>query len=138
MAHGRAIPDIFTNLMRHLGTLMRAEAQLARAETSENISQIGMAFGLVIAGAILIIPGLVLLLEAAASTLLKAGMEDYWAQLIVGGTATVIALLLAAIGGTRFKTSRLIPSKTIEQIQHDAGVVIQQMESDQDATRPTA
>ena len=138
MANGRSIPDIFTNLMRQLGTLMRAEAQLARTETSENISQIGMAFGLVIAGAILIIPGLVLLLEAAASTLLKAGMDDHWAELIVGGTATVIALVLAAIGGSRFNASQLIPSKTIEQIQHDAGVAIQRMESDQDATRPSA
>jgi Putative Actinobacterial Holin-X, holin superfamily III len=129
MAYGRSIPGIFSDLMSQLA-LMRSEAELARAETSEKISQISMGFGLVITGAILLIPALVILLGAAASALLTTGMATYWAELIVGGAAAVTGLILALIGPCRLHASQLIPKKTIDRLQRDAGMLFLSTETE--------
>jgi membrane protein implicated in regulation of membrane protease activity len=130
MAYGRSIPGIFSDLMSQLAGLMRSEAELARAETSEKISQFSMGFGLIITGAILLIPALVMLLEAAASALLTTGMATYWAELIVGGAAAITGLILALIGRSRFDASQLIPKKTIDRLQRDAGMLFPATETE--------
>ena len=122
MASERSIPDIFTDLLRQLSTLMRSEAQLARNEMSEKMGQIGVSFGCMIAGAVLLFPALVMLLEGAAIALTSVGFGELWASLIVGGAGTVLGLVLFAIGVSRLNTARLVPHKTVEQIQRDAGM----------------
>jgi hypothetical protein len=135
MDYSRTIPDIFTDLMRQLATLVRTEAQLARAEASEKVRQVGAGLALVIGGAVLLIPGVVVVLQAAVAALIKYGIADYWAALIVGGAAILVGLILAAIGVSRFSASRLVPRKTIDQIQRDADVARKQMETDYGATQ---
>jgi len=59
MAHietHRPISAIFGDLVNQFTTLVRKEGQLARAEMSEKIREIGIAFGLVVGGAVLLIP----------------------------------------------------------------------------------
>jgi hypothetical protein len=136
--YSHTIPDIFTDLMRQLGALVRTEAQLARAEASEKVSQVGAGLGLAIGAAMLLIPALVMLLAAAAAALTRYGLADYWVALIVGGAAFLVGLVLAAIGFSRLKASRLAPSKTIEQIQRDAGMAKRQAETDHGATTKRA
>jgi hypothetical protein len=67
MAYGRSLPGIFSDLMSQLAGLMRSEAELARAETSEKISQVSIGFGLIFTGAILLIPALVMLLRQSSA-----------------------------------------------------------------------
>ncbi|MBO0734384.1 MAG: phage holin family protein [Methylocapsa sp.] len=121
---GRSIPDIFGELFRQLTALIRAETQLVRSETSEKISQIGASLGLLIAGAALLIPGITIILRAIVDTIDAAGLGDGWSSLIVGGATVIIGTVLA-IGGKRlFNASRLVPRKTIEQIEHDASTAM--------------
>lgn len=135
MDYSRSIPDIFSDLADQFATLTRTEAQLARAEASEKIGRLGSGFALVVFGAALLIPGLVLLLQAAATALVRHyGVSEDWSPLIVGGSAALLGLLLFAIGFRRFRASRLIPSRTIEQIQRDAGVVKRQIGADDGET----
>ena len=61
----RPISAIFVDLLNQFTALVRKEGQLARAEMSEKIGEIGKALGLVVGGAVLLIPALVILLQAA-------------------------------------------------------------------------
>jgi hypothetical protein len=130
MDYARSIPEIFTDLVRQLTTLMRTETQLARAEVSEKIGQVGAAIGLIIGGAVLIMPGLVVLLHAATAALVKAGFQDQWAALIVGGGVVVVGLILLAVGVNWLKSRSLVPDKTIGQVQRDASVAKKQIRNE--------
>ena len=50
------ISAIFVDLVNQFTALARKEGQLARAEISEKLGDIGMALGLVVGGAVLLIP----------------------------------------------------------------------------------
>src|SRR5215469_9942382 len=123
----RPISAIFVDLVNQFTALLRKEGQLARTEMSEKISEIGMALGLVVGGAVLLIPALVILLQAAVTGLAAAGLAIGWASLAVGGAALLIGLALLGLGVSRLKARRLLPSKTIEQLQRDAAVATQQL-----------
>jgi hypothetical protein len=126
----RPISAIFADLVNQFTALVRKEGQLARAEISEKIDEIGIALGLVVGGAVLLIPALVILLQAAVAGLAALGLAVGWGSLIVGGVALVIGLALLAVGVNRLKAARLVPDKTLEQLQRDAAVATQQVRND--------
>jgi len=117
----RPISAIFFDLVNQITALVRKEGQLARAEMSEKIGEIGVALCLLVGGAVLLIPALVILLQAAVAGLTAAGIAAGWAGLIVGGVALLIGVALLAVGVSRLKARRLVPIKTIERLQQDAG-----------------
>jgi membrane protein DedA with SNARE-associated domain len=82
---------------------------------------------------VLIMPGLVILLEAGVAALQSTGVAPHWAALIVGGAVVVVGLILLAIGAMRFKTKNLVPSKTMKQLHRDATVARDQMRRNHDS-----
>ena len=124
MHEERSISDIFGELFRQLTALIQAETQLVRSETSEKIGQIGASLGLLIAGAALLIPGITIILRAIVDAIDAAGLGDGWSSLIVGGATVIIGAVLAGSGKRLLNASRLIPRKTIEQIEHDANTAM--------------
>jgi hypothetical protein len=138
MNSARSIPDIFVDFLKVLATLMRTEAQLARVETSEKISQVAAGFALIVGGAVLLIPALVVLLDAAVSALQEHGFAAPIAALIVGGSVLVIGLILLSIGVSRVKAKSLLPDKTLHQLQRDASMARNQMRNSNDGVKPAA
>ena len=134
----RSFPEIFTDLFGQTTTLLSKEGQLARAEISEKIGQVGTGLALLVIGAVLLIPALVILLEAAAAFLVRRGFEPPVAALIVGGSALALGVILALVGLSRLKARRLMPTRTIEQWQQDAAVARQQMRSDHEQIQRAA
>jgi len=134
----RSIPDIIADVFGQATTLLRKEGQLARAEMSEKISQVAVGMALMLFGAVLLIPALVILLDAAVAALVDQGMEAHWSALIVGGAALLVGLILALVGSSRLKAKRLMPSRTIEQLQQDAAVAKHQMRSDHEQIQRAA
>jgi hypothetical protein len=128
----RSIADIVSDLASQFTTLLQREGLLARTELSEKISQAALGIGLIVGGAVLLIPALVILLEAAVAALIEAGIESYWSSLIVGGAALVLGLILLLVGASRLKAGNLVPEKTIEQMKRDVDVAKQQMRKDND------
>jgi hypothetical protein len=118
----RPFPEIFSDLIQQLSLLVRKEAQLARAEISEKASHALSGMGLMMIGAILLIPALVILLQAAMAALVENGMSASLASLIVGGAAFVLGMILALVGWSWVKPASLLPDKTIDQLQQDAAV----------------
>lgn len=120
---GRSLPDIFSDLVAQFTTLVQKEAQLARAEISESIGKATGGISFVIGGSVLLIPALVVLLNAAVAAITERGhLAPYWSALIVGGIVLILGLVLLAIGSNRLRPSHMIPNRTIHQFQRDASV----------------
>ena len=95
------------------------EFALARAELSEKASQAGRAAALIGAGAVLMIPAIVVLLFAAAAALIRSGFSDPVAYPCAGGGAAIVAGALIATGLGRLSGDALKPSITLEQVERD-------------------
>lgn len=115
----RSIPELFGEAVGQLAKLVGNEFALARAEVSEKMARASRAAAMIGAGAVIIIPALVLLLFAAAAALIRSGLSDPVAYLIVGGGAAVLAGALVAVGIQRLSGDALKPSVTLEQVQRD-------------------
>jgi uncharacterized membrane protein YqjE len=126
----RSIADLLRDVIAQVTTLLRKETELARVELSENISRAALGLGLVVGGAVLLIPALVILLEAAVAALEQNGMRPAEAAGIIGGIVLVLGFILIAIGTSRLRVRNLMPNKTIHQLQQDATAAKQQMRRD--------
>jgi len=123
----RSVPELVSSVFRQLAELMRTEGMLARTEMSEKMSHVGSGLGLLVGGAILAMPALVVLLEAAVSALVEAGMAPYWAAFLVGGICLVLGIILLLVGANWLRVGNLIPDKTLQQLQYDANAARNQV-----------
>jgi membrane protein implicated in regulation of membrane protease activity len=121
----RSIPDVFVDLFHQLAGLLRNEGQLARVEISEKLDKLIGAGIMLAAGALLLLPGLVLLLVAFAYFLAERGMSPAASSLISAVVALAIGAALLVVGLNRLKQVRLVPNKTLRQIQQDVPIVKQ-------------
>lgn len=126
----RSLPELFTSVVSQLADLMRTEGQLARAEISEKVTLVATGLGLIVGGAILLMPALVVLLEAAVAALVENGFVPYWSALTVGGVCLALGLIVLLIGVRWLRTGTLIPDKTIYQLQRDAASARSQVRTD--------
>jgi hypothetical protein len=122
----RSLKDLLADLTESITTLFRQEIQLARAETSEKITQVGVAIGAIAAGAMLALAALIVLLQALVIGITEAGVPAGWAALIVGLVVAVIAYVLIHKGTNDLKASNLAPDRTMSSLKRDAQVVKEQ------------
>jgi hypothetical protein len=113
----RSIPELFSDAVGQLAKLVGNEFELARAELSEKASQVGRAAGMIGAGAVILMPALVLLLFAVSAALISAGFSQPVAYLLAGGGAALVSGALIATGISRLSGDALKPSVTLEQVQ---------------------
>jgi hypothetical protein len=116
----RSVPELFSSVFRQLAELMRTEGMLARSEMSEKMSHMGTGLGLLVGGAVLAMPALVILMSAAVAALIENGMTPSWASLLIGGLSLLLGLLLLSLGANWLRAGNLIPDKTLQQLQYDA------------------
>lgn len=122
----RSFTDVMLDVVNDMSTLFRKEVQLAQTEVSEKLGRAVAGLAFIVVGAVLVIPALVILLDAAVAGLMRAGLPPYWAALIVGGVVLIIGIAVLAIGANRLRFANLAPTKTIEQLQRDADVAKRQ------------
>jgi hypothetical protein len=126
----QTVPELLTSLVTQLSELMRTEGQLARVEISEKMTLATTGLGLIVGGAILLMPALVVLLEAAVAALVESGLAPYWSALAIGGGCFIIGLILLLIGVRWLRAGKFIPDKTINQLQRDAATARSQVRID--------
>ena len=119
----RSLRELFSDLTQSVTTLFRKEIELARAETSEKVSQAGVAAGALAAGGILALAALIVLLQALVIALAELGLAPALAALIVGGVVAIIAFALIYKGMNDLKASSLAPTRTVEALRRDAHMV---------------
>jgi len=115
----RSIPELFSDAVGQLAKLIGNEFALARAELSEKAGQAGRAAAMIGAGAVIMVPALVLLLFAAAAGLIRGGFSDPIAYLIAGGGAAIVSIALIVVGINRLSGDAMKPTATIEEVQRD-------------------
>lgn len=115
----RSIPELLSDVLAQLAKLIGNEFDLAKAELSSKANQVSRAVAMIGAGAVIMIPALVLLLLAAAAALMQAGFSDPVAYLLAGSGAVLLAAILIGVGISRMSGDALKPSMTIEQLQRD-------------------
>jgi len=134
--NSRSVTEIVGDIFSQFTTLMRKEAQLARAEVSENIAAVGRGLGMIVGAAVLLIPALVILLQAAVAALTeKYGLASYWSSLIVGGVTLIVGVIMTSLGSRRLKTENIMPKRTVHQLQRDASVAKQQVSPNHEIRR---
>jgi len=116
----RSIPELIGSVFRQGAELMRTEGMLARSEMSEKMAHMGTGLGLLVGGAVLAMPALVILMQAAATALTESGMAPYLASLIVGGLSLLLGLMLLAMGSNWLRGHNFMPERTLQQLQYDA------------------
>jgi hypothetical protein len=118
-AGNRSIPELFSDAVGQLAKLVGNEFELARAELSEKAGQVGRASAMIGAGAIVLMPALVLLLFALSAALIRGGFSEPVAYLLTGGGAALVSIALIATGLSRLSGDALKPSVTLDQVQRD-------------------
>ena len=117
--NNRSIPELFSDAVGQLAKLVGNEFELARAELSEKASQVGRAAAMIGAGAVVLMPALVLLLFAVSAGLIHGGFSEPVAYLLTGGGAALVSVALIAAGLSRLSGDALKPSVTLDQVQRD-------------------
>src|SRR5947209_1696305 len=118
----RSLADILAAVVNEFTTLVFKETQLARAEMTEKLNDLLLALALAGGGAVLLVPALVILLQAAVAGLELADIPTVWATLIVGAAALLVGIVLVIVGIRWIKALRPAPDKTIDQLQQDAAL----------------
>jgi len=114
-----SLTDLFGAALAQLAKLLQNEFDLARAELSEKVREIGGALKFILAGAVIVIPALVMVLFAIARGLASLGMPEGLADLIVGVAAAALAFILIGLGARRLSAGALKPTVTLDQISRD-------------------
>ena len=114
-----AIPRLFGDAVAQVGKLVQNEAQLARAEMAQKITQAGIGIGYIAGAALLCVPVLVLLLLALALWLIELGLAPAVAHLAAAAGGALVCAILALIGARYLDSDNLKPKVTIQQVERD-------------------
>jgi Putative Actinobacterial Holin-X, holin superfamily III len=117
--NSRSIPELFSDAVGQLAKLIGNEFELARTELSEKANQVGRATAMIGAGAVILMPALVLLLFAVSAALIRGGLSEPVAYLLTGAGAALVSAALIAMGLSRLSGDALKPSMTLEQVHRD-------------------
>src|SRR6186997_3165470 len=103
----RTISTLLGDALSQFSKLFQNEVDLAKAELGEKAQQIGGAVGLIAAGAVLVIPAIVMALFALSAALIAGGWSQPVAYLISAIVAAVLAGILFAVGMNRLDARQL-------------------------------
>lgn len=124
----RSFGSLLSELSKDIGTLFRQEIELARAETSEKVTQSLVAIGAIAGGAILALAALIVLLQALVIAIAELGVPPALSALIVGVVVAAIAYGLVRKGTNDLKAGSLAPNRTINSLKRDAQVAKEQVQ----------
>jgi hypothetical protein len=119
----RTISHLFGDAMSQFAKLFQNEVDLAKAELGEKVQKIGSAAGLIAAGAVLVIPAIVMALFALSAALIAGGWSQPVSYLISAIIAAVLAGILFAVGMNRLDARHLAPRETLRQLEKDKETV---------------
>jgi hypothetical protein len=116
----RSLGQLFGDLSRQLGTLVRQEIELAKTETTSRVTSMGRDAAMVGAGAALGYAALLVGLVGIAILLADLGLAPWLAFVVVAVVVGGIAAVLVQQGRTRLQRADLTPRETIETLKDDA------------------
>lgn len=122
----RSIGELFGDVTRDIGILVRKEIELAKIEIKEEVARAGKAGGMLGGTAIAAWMSLLLLAFAAAWGLAEV-MPEGFAFLIVGAVFAAVAAVLYMKGREELQNVNPVPEQTVETLKEDAEWAKQQI-----------
>ena len=119
----RAIASLMGDALAQLSKLFQNEVDLAKAELGEKAREVGVAAGLMVGAAVLVIPAIIMALLALAAALMNAGWSNPLAYLASAAVAAALAALFIVIGLQKLKPENLTPTETLHQLERDKQAV---------------
>ncbi len=122
----RPLMSLFGDLWRETSTLVHDEVELATAEISEKVSQLGTGAAAIAVGGAIVFAGFLVLLGAATGALYMMMSTEHriWlAPLIVGLVVVVLGFVALGIGRSELKAKNLAPQRTIDSMRDNAELV---------------
>jgi uncharacterized membrane protein YqjE len=119
----RTISNLLGDALSQFAKLFQNEVDLAKAELGEKVQQLGGAISFFAAGAVLVIPAVVMALFALSAALIVAGWSQPISYLASAVLAAVLAGVLFAVGRNRLDTRNLAPRETMRQLAKDRNTV---------------
>jgi len=123
----RSLGELFGELARETGTLVRQEVELAKTEISQKATSVGKDIGYMAVGGFIAYAGLLAILAAIIFALVAIGLPAWLSALLVGLTVAAAGYLLIQKGRDALKRSNLTPKRTIDTLKEDAEWAKQQM-----------
>ncbi len=117
----RSLSELLSDVTGEIATLFRKEVELARAETSEQVSRAAKAGAMLGAAAVVGFLTLILLAFAAAWGLSEVVPEGV-AFLIVGVVFGIVAAVLASTGKKKIASVSPMPDQTVQTLKADVQV----------------
>ncbi len=115
----RSIGELFADLVRETGDLVRQEIQLAKVEMSQKISDTGKNIGFLVVGGAVASAGLLALGAALIIGLAQLGLPWWLSALLVGLVVAGIGYFLVQKGLSAIKQQGIVPEKTIQTLKED-------------------
>lgn len=119
----KTISTLMGDALSQFSKLFQNEIDLAKAELGEKAEQAGIAAGLLVGAAALVIPAIIMALMALAAALVNGGWSEPVAYLISAAVAAALAGLFIAIGMRKLKPENLTPHETMRQLERDKAAV---------------
>jgi hypothetical protein len=115
----RSLGELFADLARDTGTLVRQEVALARTELTQKATQVGKNVGFLVAGGAVAYAGFLLILAAIAVGLGQLGVPWWLAALLVGAIVAIVGAVLVQRGLAALRRESLAPERTLETLKED-------------------
>jgi uncharacterized membrane protein YqjE len=122
----QSVASLLRELIDEIGRLLRQELRLARAETSEKISQAQNGAIALIVGLLLGFCALLILLQAVVVALATT-MPAWLASVIVGAATAVIGFILIWQGQRNLSPASLVPERTLRSVRADKDLVTEKV-----------
>lgn len=111
-----SLSELVNSALKDGQALVKQQVELTKAELNETAKQAGATFGMLIAAGVFGFLAFVFLLVAAAYGLVRAGLDEWAAFLIVAGVLLLVAAILALMGRRKAK-SLGPPERSIAEIE---------------------
>lgn len=119
MGETRSIGELFSDLSRDIGTLVRKEMELLKSELSSKASSVGIHLGVAVAGGALIHAGLLVLLAAIVLGLSRLGLSPWIAAGLVALLTMGGGYLLVTRGLKGLRQTPLAPTHAIDALKEN-------------------
>lgn len=116
----RSLGELFSELSRETGQLVRKEVELATTEMTAKVRGASMHVATAAAGGALAHAGLLVLLAAIVAGLTQLGVPAWLAALIVALVTAGVGYLLINKGVNALRATRVVPTHTVQSLKEDA------------------
>ena len=116
----RSLGELFAELSRETGVLVRKEVELATTEMTAKARVAGSHAATIAAGGALVHAALLVLLAAIVIGLAQIGVQPWLSALIVALVTGVIGYVLVNKGRAGLRRSSVTPTRTIESLKETA------------------